>query len=362
MSVEKDEKGYPKANPRVCGFSAITEDMTASGCTPDADGPKYQGYERSFTQELTGVDVVTGVSSKAKSKSLQEAHRRATLDDQTIDIPLATSDYYLLEWAKMIQNPKFRPRQGSLSGKQIKVIQQTQNTFEPRSSEDERLKSKRSFFKRQLEVLKAIYQEDSDKTIGEVMIGDIEALRKKMETLNSQLLANDEIYADIEDAREKVAEKLLTAWGTFVVNNKPSLLTEYELKLEANMSYVDKNYGFGSADKVLINISAIKQILYPEKAEAISIYKAKRLEHALAWAKEAKDPSLVLLARKVVEASKDLEPVANISEGLSKKLGFLRRIMTYREVIGSWNALLAMNDQTALSDLHGLIDCEGTQF
>ncbi|HEX4925762.1 MAG TPA: hypothetical protein VFV50_16835, partial [Bdellovibrionales bacterium] len=55
MSV-KSSGGYPVANPAICGYTAVTPDTWASGCTPDADGPSYQGYERSLTEQITGID------------------------------------------------------------------------------------------------------------------------------------------------------------------------------------------------------------------------------------------------------------------------------------------------------------------
>jgi hypothetical protein len=101
---------YPRANPRICGFTAVPEDTTASGCTADVDGPNYQGYERYFTQQLTGLDVVSGERLRPPRGSMKEAHEQATLEDYTKDIPLSTSDYYLWKWALAINKKDFVPR------------------------------------------------------------------------------------------------------------------------------------------------------------------------------------------------------------------------------------------------------------
>lgn len=104
MSVETlSGRGLVRANPAVCGFTASTPDLTASGCTPDADGPGYKGYERYFTQQITGRNFITGQAlSTGKQNTMREAHLAASLEDFTIDIPMSTSDFYLNEWSNLI--------------------------------------------------------------------------------------------------------------------------------------------------------------------------------------------------------------------------------------------------------------------
>src|SRR5690606_29342261 len=88
-----------------------TPDATASGCTPDVDGPTYRGYERFFTEQLTGKDVVTGKELTTPPKAtVKEAHYAAALNDSTKDIPLSTSEYYLINWSDLFEEEGFKPR------------------------------------------------------------------------------------------------------------------------------------------------------------------------------------------------------------------------------------------------------------
>lgn len=108
--------GYPTADVDVCGFTAVTADTTASGCTANVDGPGYKGYERYLAQQLTGIDVVTGKPMPYPRKtSLREAHFAAALEDTAKDIPLTTSDYYLTEWADALEKNGFQVRNRALT-------------------------------------------------------------------------------------------------------------------------------------------------------------------------------------------------------------------------------------------------------
>jgi len=106
MTVSHDKtSGSIKVNPKVCGFSAAPEDLTASGCTPLVDGPNYKGFERYFTQRIIGKDFITGENlNSGAAKSLLAAHRFANIDDMTTDIPMASSDYYLYELVKQLRS------------------------------------------------------------------------------------------------------------------------------------------------------------------------------------------------------------------------------------------------------------------
>jgi hypothetical protein len=104
LSVKIDRKlNSVSADSRICGFTSTAEDITASGCTPLADGPDYAGYERSFTKQMIGNDFITGEPTGAGfRRSLKETHRAAVLEDWTTDVPYSTSDFYLAQWARLI--------------------------------------------------------------------------------------------------------------------------------------------------------------------------------------------------------------------------------------------------------------------
>jgi hypothetical protein len=105
LSVRPDKDGLPAARGNVCGFTATDEGYIASGCAPDVDSQRYQGYERSMTEQITGRDVVTGIKLRDPKLNLLEAHRAAALEDLSLDIPLSSQDYYLLQWAAVLGRP-----------------------------------------------------------------------------------------------------------------------------------------------------------------------------------------------------------------------------------------------------------------
>ncbi len=121
--------GYPHANPKICGFTAVTPDHYASGCTANADGATYKGYERSFTEGYTGISIPTGKNIFPPATSIFVAHQYAILNDKTVDTPISTSDYYLLEWAKLFTNPDFKSRLSTYSTKQIKNVFNNYNKY-----------------------------------------------------------------------------------------------------------------------------------------------------------------------------------------------------------------------------------------
>lgn len=95
-----DEKGFPKKSGNVCGFTAITEDTTAAGCTSFVDSFRYDGYERRIAEAITGVSILTGQRIKEPAGQLKDAHEEAFLKDNTKDIPLRTSEAFVLDYLK----------------------------------------------------------------------------------------------------------------------------------------------------------------------------------------------------------------------------------------------------------------------
>lgn len=50
------------------------------------------------------------------------AHQNAIIDDMTVDIPLSTSDYYLLQWAKLFASKQFKSRTKHYDNNMIQSI------------------------------------------------------------------------------------------------------------------------------------------------------------------------------------------------------------------------------------------------
>jgi hypothetical protein len=96
-----DPKRGPTRAPR-CGLFAGTWDRETSGCDPDPDRRKQEGYSLHFLQALAGRDR-DGNSLPLSSLdldgdgavSLLEAHVRAAIAGRSIDVPTTTSERLL---------------------------------------------------------------------------------------------------------------------------------------------------------------------------------------------------------------------------------------------------------------------------
>lgn len=97
------EDGDPKAavvKRNFCGFFAATGERQASGCTSEVNEVDYQDFTTHFFAALSGVSRdgrrITGADwDKNGAVSLLEAFAWTNLHDQSIDVPLCTSDAYL---------------------------------------------------------------------------------------------------------------------------------------------------------------------------------------------------------------------------------------------------------------------------
>jgi hypothetical protein len=85
-----------------CGFFATMPDRTAAGCTPDVNEAGYQDYSSSFWAALRGR-TRTGAEVPLKDRDFDndgvvtfaEAHAYVMLTDDSIDVPMTTSDRFL---------------------------------------------------------------------------------------------------------------------------------------------------------------------------------------------------------------------------------------------------------------------------
>lgn len=83
-----------------CGFFATTGDRLAAGCTSEVDERNYQDFTTHFFAALSGISrdgrPVTGADyDKNGAVSGLEALAYTHLHDNSIDVPLCTSDFYL---------------------------------------------------------------------------------------------------------------------------------------------------------------------------------------------------------------------------------------------------------------------------
>ncbi len=92
------------ATPRDrCGLFATTWDLEATGCDPDPDRRNHEGYAVHFLHALRGEDRLGGAIAADVDGdghiSLFEAHTRARIASEGLDVPTTTSERWLREAA-----------------------------------------------------------------------------------------------------------------------------------------------------------------------------------------------------------------------------------------------------------------------
>jgi len=108
------ENGDPKkglSKHARAGFFSTIQTRVAAGCTPDIREENYQEYSTSFWEALSGVSRIGKKISKPDynsdgQTSLMEAHSYVSINSNTIDIPIKTSDVLLRKFLPDEFKPK----------------------------------------------------------------------------------------------------------------------------------------------------------------------------------------------------------------------------------------------------------------
>ncbi len=111
LLFEGGKPGNALVNRDFCGFFAATGERQASGCTSEVDEVDYQDFTTHFFAALSGTSRdgrrITGADfDKNGAVSLLEAMAWTNLTDDSIDVPLCTSDAYL----RSIWNSEVEPQ------------------------------------------------------------------------------------------------------------------------------------------------------------------------------------------------------------------------------------------------------------
>lgn len=364
MAVSKTASGgYPTVTTKgLCGFTAVTDDTYASGCTPDADGPSYQGYERYFTEQLTGKNIVTGALIGAPKNSFQEAHDAATLIDMTIDIPLSTSDYYLWQWSKALERPSFAPRTTRMDGPTANRHYQ-QNWMKPElNSPSPRFASRRDFVLKMEDAIVAAYSQMN--WIRGAEVRDFKIAENNLRTQQRQIGTKAQsLSSEIERIR---STKFFPVWwqaiqsGVPIEGMDPVQLNLEKLLFGALENRSDEIDWQGTLEMQLLMALSKMSISYPDRADRLAHYAAFRDEKMFAWGLLQKNNGLAAVVAEL--KTKDLQYKAAVNDirDLSKQLGLLRRIQIYRSALAAWATVYAMADTAAMSEIAQLQNCEAT--
>lgn len=81
------------AQPARCVFAAVPRDREAAGCTPDVNDPSAKAYLALVAEAFEqGIDL-----DGDRKTSMAEAHAHARLFDRTVNIPVSSSENWMLE-------------------------------------------------------------------------------------------------------------------------------------------------------------------------------------------------------------------------------------------------------------------------
>ena len=100
VMFQNGDPSAPVWNRDFCGFFASTPDRQASGCTEQVNERDYQDFTTHFFAALSGTSrdgrAISGADYDGDGHvSLDEAYDYAQINDNSIDVPLCTSDAFL---------------------------------------------------------------------------------------------------------------------------------------------------------------------------------------------------------------------------------------------------------------------------
>ncbi len=361
MSVSR-QNGYPVADVNLCGFTAVTPDTTASGCTPDVDGPGYKGYERYLAQQLTGKNVVNGQPmAYARKATLKEAHLAAALEDTAKDIPFSTSDHFLVKWARTIAAPGFQPRTETLSqDAMVALYRESLDTPNPERAGPLR----EAVVARQQQLAGTIaLLRRYDPELRDSLEQPLASIETKLAALKAEqrALETEASALDRESSRLWM-EHGFKPWKAAVSAGVDTGLDtqqrdEFELGFMTELEQSGAGVGRGSLFRL-----AVWSATQPSKAAALSEYVTLRDPIRTTW----------LDANSTETQSAHFERIDVLSDQSNQKWtrsmkaeeqhDQLRRVLYLRQQIAAAIALGAAQDQAAVQTVLGLEECERTPF
>lgn len=374
MSVT-DQDGYPTANPSICGFTAVTEDLPASGCTDDVSEFDYQGYERYFTQRLTGKNVISGRPMPyAQKRTIRDAHYAAALDDMTIDIPTSTSDYYLQQWYDTIEDNSFKPRSGKLSKDEIRnVMTQITSLKWDENTVLSKAGALRPIIQERLNQIKQTIQAITaynPKLQGTLENASQTKLTKMMKALDKNIQESNKTYTKLNNKYWKLRYKnLFDPWITAVKNKSVDNLNEYERENFELGFFADHEKDFKGkatvksylANEVTLTLADTTND-DPNYAKEFARYKSQRNQIMIDWAQSTGDKNLQNTVSELKEIKAKLNGLNGPLDQMDREYTHLKRILLLRQQLAAAIALKMMNDQIAIDELKHVIVCEKTRF
>lgn len=369
LSVGRDRHGFPTANTRICGFSSTNHRRIAAGCTPDVDAVRYQGYERTFTEEISATDVVSGVSiSRPRPTHLRGVHRRAALRDFTIDIPLSTTEYFLLDWAALLGQSSFRVRGGPIDGSTAHQI--ARDVAMGRLSGEQLLRKSGALRAnvRDMQQYIALLETALDK--------QDRGLRSKTRDQAGLERRLDELDRRLESVREKrrrdaerhaalFGQRVHPAWSRAVSDGSSGLPKAVEQGFEKPLLRAIGRAGFKDGweqalEQYFLSRLHKKALSDPPRARRYALYFADRDQRILDWAESGNNLNLESSVQEVRNLAKRVADLQDQAWTIEQKKAMTLRVHYMRTALGAMVALGAMQDKRAIGAIRGLATCETT--
>lgn len=374
MSVDESGK-YPFADARVCGFTSVPEDLVASGCTDDVQADRYQGYERYFTEELTGRDVVTGKKLRSgRSKTVKQADARAVLRDATVDVPMSTADYYLQAWYYALWADGFKPRSGTM--RTVALRREMDAVTAGKFGDDEliaRAGELGAIVEERLRVFKersAVFTGLHPEWEGLVENGGAGAWEAKSAELEKRLEELDDEYATLNDVywTLRYAVVFKNWFAAVKAGRVPGLSEEERDDFEVsflgdleNQFLGDPLTDLGIEQNAILELSALTE-KDPGRAKRFSAYMEERDAKMFAWAKSSGNRRLAESARRLERLKVQMTAGDQPAEDLSRRIAHVRRGLEMRQQLAAAVVLGMMEDGAAIGELKALEECQETPF
>lgn len=350
MSVST-KNDYPTANGKICGFTSASPDHAASGCTANANGPSYQGYERSFTEWYTGIDIPTGQRIRLPAKNIYEAHHQALLEDMTQDIPLTTSDYYLWQWANVFENPAFKSRVSSFSADKIRDIYHNYEKYSAQVQNNDFLNFKNVVSADANQILKKY---PNDKAFFSLSQAD------KKKYIDNQ----EKIIADHDQVFFSKMEGMMNIYQNVILPEWKKAVATHQVQLTEKQANIEKEFYLAISEKQLFNYPYQFEPIYAQYLSMthndpdVQNYALRREDIIENWASShqltAVKNGMDLFSRYFRGFNREIEQ----GQEQEKEKQLLKRIYIYNQILAAWVTLHAINDTQALKELSDLLECE----
>jgi hypothetical protein len=355
--------------PKVAGFTATDEESLAAGCDPDPDPDRWAGYERYIPEALLGMDLFTGETPRPAMRSYAEAHEASVLVDQTIDKPRSSSEQFLERWATAIE--KLGEDESMLLPEVrawVKAYRETVATGLA-SANDPAFATRRAQFERFVTRM----TEQNQAAAELLTAGSREDLEKAIGPKRAPGAASGGNPNQAPSEREQLWKEVIRpAWKAAVEAGKVKGLKRDALAFEKVLLGHEergRNLMFprGWQNPILNDLYWGSGYPFPakldeKKARAVTLWGANRRQTIFEWAKKSKDAEVRAAGEKILPTPKDGKkqgPMMPPARTLSRKIA-AERVLFYRRTLAAWAFLIEMKHETALAQLHELIELEST--